>query len=84
MPTYEVQQYELHVLTHKIEADDEASAVAKLYKGEGEPVSFEFAGIADDFGMSVCENGELADRPSTWASSKATTTSFRQSEASSR
>ena len=62
MPTFEVQQYEVHVSTYRIEADDEAEAIAKLYAGDDEMVSFEFAGIADDLGMPVSENPELACR----------------------
>jgi hypothetical protein len=63
MSTYEIEQYELHVLTHKITADDEAGAVAKFFQGnDGEAISFEFVGIANDYGMSVSENRDLADR----------------------
>jgi hypothetical protein len=62
MPVFEIGQYELHVLTHRIEADDEAQAIAKLYQGEGEAVSFEFVGIANDFGMPVNEDRDLADQ----------------------
>jgi len=52
----------LHVLTHRIEADDEAHAIARLYQGEGEAVSFEFVGIANDYGMNLSENQALADQ----------------------
>jgi hypothetical protein len=62
MPVFEIGQYELHVLTHRIEADDEAQAIAKLYQGEGEAVSFEFVGIANDYGMNLSENQALADQ----------------------
>jgi hypothetical protein len=59
MPTYEIDQYELHVLRHRIEADSEADAVVKLLQGEGEPISFEFVGIANDYGTSLSENPDL-------------------------
>jgi hypothetical protein len=64
MPRYEVEQYELHVITYRVEADDEADAIAKLFLGEGDPVdkSLEFVEIADDCGMPVDENRDLADR----------------------
>ena len=63
MPTFEIEQYELHILTHLVTADDEADALAKFFQGdEGEAVSFEFVGIANDYGISVDENRDLADQ----------------------
>jgi len=62
MPIYDIDQYELHVLTHRIEADSEADAVIKLFQGEGEAVSFVFIGIANDHGMSLSENEALWDQ----------------------
>ena len=84
MLVFEVQQYEVHVSTYRIEADDEAEAIAKLYSGDGEMVSFEFAGIADDVGMSVSENPELASRSLTWVRYNPTTPSFARFGASSK
>ena len=53
MPTYEIEQYELHVLRYRVEADSEADAIARLFLGEGDPIddSLEFVDIADDYGM---------------------------------
>ena len=63
MPTFEIQQYELHILTHVVTADDETDALARFFQGdEGEAVSFEFVGIANDYGISVDENRDLVDR----------------------
>lgn len=64
MPTYDIEQYELHVQRYRIEADDEADAIGKLFLGEGDLVdnSLEFVEIADDYGMPVEENRALADR----------------------
>ena len=64
MPTYEIEQYELHVLRYRVEADSEAHAIAKLFLGEGDPIdnSLEFVNIADEYGMSVNENRDLADQ----------------------
>jgi hypothetical protein len=64
MPTYEIEQYELHVMKYRIEADSEADAIARLLVGEGEPVdnSLEFADIADEYGMSLSENPELSSQ----------------------
>ena len=63
MPTYEVEQYELHVQKYRVEAANEAEAIAKLFQGESEPVcqGQEFVEVADDFGLPVDEYRELAD-----------------------
>jgi hypothetical protein len=62
MPTYEIEQYELHVRAYRVEADSEAEAIAKLYAGEveqlDEPDCLE---VADDYGLPVDEHRELAD-----------------------
>jgi hypothetical protein len=62
MPLYDVQQYELHILTRQVEADDPADAVARVFAGEGEVNNFEFSGIADDRGMPIDEDRDLADQ----------------------
>ncbi|MGO9115645.1 MAG: hypothetical protein ACLP9L_41085 [Thermoguttaceae bacterium] len=53
MPTYEIEQYELHSSKYRVEADCEAEAVAKFFAGEGDPVdqSLEFIEPAEDYGM---------------------------------
>ena len=62
MPTYEIEQYELYVLRHRIEADNEADAISRLLMGEGEPIddSLTFVNIADDYGIGLSENPDLA------------------------
>ena len=60
--TYEIEQYELHVQRYRIEANDEANAIAKLFLGEGDPLSLEFVNIADDEGMSILENPDLSSQ----------------------
>jgi len=62
MQTYEIEQYELHVQRYRIEANDEANAIAKLFLGEGDPLSLEFVNIADDEGMSILENPDLSSQ----------------------
>jgi hypothetical protein len=64
MPTFEIEQYELHVMKYRIEADNEADAVVKLFDGEAEPVdnSLEFIEVAEDFGLPVDEHAELANK----------------------
>ena len=63
MPVYEIEQYELHTQTYRVEANSRAEAIVKLLDGEADPVdnSLEYIEVADDFGMSVDENRELAD-----------------------
>ena len=62
MPTFEIEQYELHVMKYRVEANDEADAIAKLYKGQADPIdnSLEFVEIAEDQGMSVYGEEDLA------------------------
>jgi len=64
MPTYEIEQYELHVMQYRVEADSEAEAIVALFNGEAEPVcqSQEFVEVADDYGLPVDENRELANQ----------------------
>ena len=64
MPIYEIEQYELHTTKYRVEADNEAQAIARLLDGEAEPVdnSLDFIEVADDYGLPVDENRELADQ----------------------
>jgi hypothetical protein len=62
MPTYEIEQYELHAMKYTVEAADEAEAIAKLFQGEAEPVeqSQDMIEVADEYGLPVEEHQELA------------------------
>ena len=63
MPKFEIEQYELHAMKYRVEADNEADAIVMLLDGEAEPVeqSQDFIEIAEDFGLSADEHRELAD-----------------------
>ena len=63
MPTFEIEQYELHAMKYRVEAATEAQAIRLLLDGEAEPVeqSQDFIEVAEDFGLSTDENRELAD-----------------------
>ena len=63
MPTFEIEQYELHTMKYRVEASSEAEAVKKLFDGDGEAVdnSQEFIEVAEDFGLPVEQNRGLAD-----------------------
>lgn len=62
MPTFEIEQYELHTAKYRVEAASETEAIAKLFAGEAEAVdnSLEFIEVADDYGMPVDEFPKLA------------------------
>ena len=53
MPTFEIEQYELHTSKFRGEANSEGEALAKLFAGEADPVdqSQEFIEVADDYGL---------------------------------
>ena len=61
MPTFQIEQYELHVIRYKVKAKDEAQAIAKVLNDEAEPVdgSLEFVEVAEDFGMPADEDQQL-------------------------
>lgn len=64
MPVYEIEQYELHTMTYRVEADDPAEAIVKLLDGEADPVdnSQEYIEIADERGLLVADHPELAEK----------------------
>ena len=64
MPTFEIEQYELHTQTYRVKAKSEAEAIAKLFNGEAEPVegSLEFIKVGEEFGLPVEEHGDLAEQ----------------------
>ena len=64
MTIYEIDQYEIHALRYRVEADNEADAVVKLLDGEAEPTNMapDFIEVAEDMGLSVDEYPELADQ----------------------
>ena len=64
MPLFHIEQYEIHITKYRVEAKDEAEAIAKLLDGKADPIdnSLEFVEIADDFGIPVDENRALAEK----------------------
>lgn len=63
MPTYEIEQYELHAMKYAVEAASEAEAIVKVLNGTAMPVdnSLEYIEVATDFGMPGEEFRELAE-----------------------
>jgi len=62
MATYAIEQFELYVQGHLIEGDSEADAIARFFRGEGkqELTSMDYAGISNDYGLSLAERPDLA------------------------
>ncbi len=64
MPMFQIEQYEVHTQTYKVEADSEADAIVKILDGAAEPVddSLDYIEVAEDLGLPVDECRELADQ----------------------
>ena len=62
MPIFEIEQYEICVTTHRVEASSEAEAIAKLFDGAADAVdnSHEYIEVAEDCGLPADEHPELA------------------------
>ncbi len=62
MPTFEIEQYELHAMKYRVEATSEAEAIAKLLNGLAMPLDngLDYVEVADGFGLSADEHPELA------------------------
>jgi len=63
MPTFEIEQYELHTQTYRVQADTEAEAIAKLFNGEADAVDggLEYIEVAEDLGLPADEYRDLAE-----------------------
>ena len=64
MVLFEVEQYELHVMTYNVEADNPAEAVVRLLQGHGEPLSdtLEFIEPCHNLGMTADSVPDIAAR----------------------
>jgi hypothetical protein len=62
MATYAIEQYELYVQGYLVEADSEADALERFFRGDGkqELTSMEYAGISNNCGLSLAERPDLA------------------------
>ena len=63
MPTFGIEQFELHCMKYRVEADNEAAAVVKLLDGLALPIDngLEYIEVADDFGLPADDYRDLAD-----------------------
>lgn len=62
MASFEIEQYELHVMTYKVEAANHADAIVKLLRGHGEPLddTREFVEVCLDKGMTADSVPDIA------------------------
>ena len=53
MPTYDIEQYEIHSQLYRVEAGSEALAIKKLFDGCAVPVDngLEYIEVANDLGL---------------------------------
>jgi len=63
MPTFKIEQYELHTQTYRVQAESEAEAIAKLFNGEADAVDggLEYIEVAEDLGLPIDEYRDLAE-----------------------
>ena len=61
MPNFEIEQYELHSVTYRLEAKNEAEAIKRLLDGEATQIddSQEYIEIAEDVGLSIEDDSDL-------------------------
>ena len=64
MPNYEIEQYEIHTQTYRVEASNEAEAIKMLFDGEADPVDngFDYIEVCEDMGLPAEKHRELADQ----------------------
>ena len=64
MPTYEIEQYEIHAMRYRIDAANQAEAIANLFRGYALPVddSLEYVEVCEDRGLPAEEHRELAEQ----------------------
>jgi hypothetical protein len=62
MPTFEIEQYEIHAQRFRVAATNEAEAIKKLFDGEADAVGegAELIEVAEDCGLPADEYQELA------------------------
>ena len=61
MPTFVIEQYEIHTQTYRVEANSEAEAIKKLFDGEADAVDngLEYVEVCEDLGLPADDHGEL-------------------------
>ena len=64
MPTFQIEQYEVHVQRYQVEANSEAEAIKKLFDGQAVAVdnTLELVEVCEDLGLPVDEYPDLAEQ----------------------
>ena len=66
MPKFVIEQYELHLSLHEIEADSPAAAIKRLLElpdhGENGDDCSRFLEVAEQYGLTAAGNQELAEQ----------------------
>ena len=62
MPTFVIEQYEIHTQTYRVEASSEAEAIKILFDGEADPMDngIEYIEVCEDLGLPADEHRKLA------------------------
>lgn len=62
MPKYLIEQYEIHSQTYRVEADNEALAILKMFEGKAEPADDgpNYIEVAIDLGLPADDYRDLA------------------------
>ena len=62
MPTFEIEQYEIHTQRYRVEAANDAEAIKKLFAREADALDNEqeYIEVAEDLGLPVDDYRELA------------------------
>jgi hypothetical protein len=63
MPTFEIEQYEVHAQTFRVEASSEAEAIKKLLNGQAEPVDSgpDLIEVYHDLGLRARDYPDLVE-----------------------
>ena len=64
MPTFVIEQYEIHTMKYRVEANSEAEALKILLDGEADAMdnSLEYIEVAEDLGLPAEEHRELSEQ----------------------
>jgi hypothetical protein len=64
MPTFEIEQYEVYVQRHQVQANSKAEAIKKLFDGQAVAVdnSLELVQVCDELGRPLDEYPDLGDK----------------------
>lgn len=64
MPIFEIEQYEIHTMKYRVEANSEAEAIKMLFDGKADAVDngLDFIEVCEDLGLPADDHRELVDQ----------------------